>query len=153
MLEEWPVTMVPTSAKTGEGIGELIEAVVRCATLRASNLRSSKMVEAIVMEVKQKKGQPTTLDVILKNGRLRVGDDIALCGYNGTSWCCLTAFIFKSDFSATTHDLPQDQCWRRLSGCRHPLLDWKCESKRITMQTTMLSQRPQVCSPCISSVS
>ena len=83
ILAEWPVALVPTSAKSSEGIGELIEAVVLCAALRASKLRASKMVEAVVMEVKQSKGQPTTLDVILKNGTLHVNDDIALCGYNG----------------------------------------------------------------------
>lgn len=80
---EWPVAMIPTSGKTGEGIGELLEAVVRCAALHSRDLERAAQVEAIVMEVRQIKGQPTTVDVVLKNGTLHVNDDIALCGYNG----------------------------------------------------------------------
>ena len=63
--------------------GFLFSGQVRTSCLRASKLRKTPQVEAIVMEVKQRKGQPTTLDVILKNGTLHVNDDIALCGYNG----------------------------------------------------------------------
>lgn len=57
---------------------------MRCAALRAQKLKALDLVEATVMEVRQTKGQPTTLDVILKSGKLRVNDNIALCGYNGT---------------------------------------------------------------------
>jgi translation initiation factor IF-2 len=71
---------VPTSARTGQGVGELIDVVVRTALLRAAKLRQSDVVEAVVMEVRQAKGQATTLDVILKSGRLRVHDSVALCG-------------------------------------------------------------------------
>ncbi|KAK4946957.1 eukaryotic translation initiation factor 5B [Elasticomyces elasticus] len=78
------VSLVPTSAHTGEGIPDMIKLLV---TLTQERMTSSLMylseVEATILEVKVIEGLGTTIDVILSNGYLREGDRIVLCGVNG----------------------------------------------------------------------
>lgn len=78
------VSLVPTSAHTGEGIPDMIKLLV---TLTQERMTSSLMylseVEATILEVKVIEGLGTTIDVILSNGVLREGDRIVLCGING----------------------------------------------------------------------
>lgn len=78
------VSLVPTSAHTGEGIPDMLKLLV---TLTQERMTSSLMylseVEATILEVKVIEGLGTTIDVILSNGVLREGDRIVLCGING----------------------------------------------------------------------
>lgn len=78
------VSLVPTSAITGEGIPDMLKLLV---TLTQERMTSSLMylseVEATILEVKVIEGLGTTIDVILSNGVLREGDRIVLCGSNG----------------------------------------------------------------------
>ena len=78
------VSLVPTSAHTGEGIPDLLKLLVSLTQERMTNkLMYLSEVECTVLEVKVIEGLGTTIDVILSNGVLREGDRIVLCGLNG----------------------------------------------------------------------
>lgn len=78
------VSLVPTSAHTGEGIPDMLKLLVSLTQERMTNaLMYLSEVECTVLEVKVIEGLGTTIDVILSNGVLREGDRIVLCGLNG----------------------------------------------------------------------
>jgi len=78
------VSLVPTSAHTGEGIPDMLKLLVTLTQERMTNkLMYLSEVECTVLEVKVIEGLGTTIDVILSNGILREGDRIVLCGLNG----------------------------------------------------------------------
>ncbi|SCU80054.1 LAME_0B01442g1_1 [Lachancea meyersii CBS 8951] len=78
------VSIVPTSAVTGEGIPDLLWLLLELTQKRMSKqLMYLSHVAATVLEVKVVEGFGTTIDVILSNGYLREGDRIVLCGLNG----------------------------------------------------------------------
>ncbi|KAK5044495.1 hypothetical protein LTR84_010706 [Exophiala bonariae] len=78
------VSMVPTSAHTGEGIPDMLKLLVSLTQERmTSSLMYLSEVECTVLEVKVIEGLGTTIDVIISNGVLREGDRIVLCGLNG----------------------------------------------------------------------
>ncbi|KAF3904892.1 hypothetical protein ABW20_dc0107445 [Dactylellina cionopaga] len=78
------VSLVPTSAHTGEGIPDMLKLLVTLTQQRmAEKLMYLSELECTVLEVKVIEGLGTTIDVILSNGVLREGDRIVLCGLNG----------------------------------------------------------------------
>jgi translation initiation factor 5B len=78
------VSLVPTSAITGEGVPDMIQLIVNLTQTRMSdNLMYLSEVECTVLEVKIIEGLGTTIDVVLSNGVLHEGDRICLCGLNG----------------------------------------------------------------------
>ena len=78
------VSLVPTSAHTGEGIPDMLKLLVQLTQERMTNkLMYLSEVECTVLEVKVIEGLGTTIDVVLSNGVLREGDRIVLCGLNG----------------------------------------------------------------------
>jgi translation initiation factor 5B len=78
------VSLVPTSAHTGEGIPDMLKLLITLTQERmATKLMYLSEVECTVLEVKVIEGLGTTIDVILSNGVLREGDRIVLCGLNG----------------------------------------------------------------------
>lgn len=78
------VSIVPTSAVTGEGVPDLLWLLLELTQKRMSKqLMYLSHVEATILEVKVIEGFGTTIDVILSNGYLREGDRIVLCGMNG----------------------------------------------------------------------
>ncbi|KAF2353575.1 Small GTP-binding protein domain [Trinorchestia longiramus] len=78
------VSLVPTSAITGDGMGNLIALIcTMCQNKLANQLRYSEELQCVVLEVKTVQGYGTTIDVILVNGRLREGDNIVLAGTEG----------------------------------------------------------------------
>lgn len=78
------VSLVPTSAHTGEGVPDMLMLLARLTQERmTNNLMYLSEVEATVLEVKVIEGLGTTIDVILSNGVMREGDRIVLCGLNG----------------------------------------------------------------------
>ena len=78
------VSLVPTSAITGEGIPDMLKLLVSLTQERMTNqLMYLSEVECTVLEVKVIEGLGTTIDVVLSNGVLREGDRIVLCGLNG----------------------------------------------------------------------
>ena len=78
------VSLVPTSAHTGEGIPDILKLLVQLTQERMANsLMYLSEVEATVLEVKVIEGLGTPIDVFLSNGVLHRGDRIVLCGTNG----------------------------------------------------------------------
>jgi translation initiation factor 5B len=77
--------IVPVSAKTGEGIAELIAVIVGMVqTFSLDSLRiSSNRGKGVVLEVTEETGLGTTLNVIVYDGEFKVGDQIVLLGTNG----------------------------------------------------------------------
>jgi len=54
-----------------------------CQTNFRNKLREKEEFECTVLEVKVIEGHGTTIDVILVNGLLRIGDTIIIAGFNG----------------------------------------------------------------------
>ncbi|EDK42389.1 hypothetical protein LELG_00567 [Lodderomyces elongisporus NRRL YB-4239] len=78
------VSIVPTSAVTGEGVPDLLWLLLELTQKRMSKqLMYLSKLEATILEVKVVEGFGYTIDVVLSNGVLREGDRIVLCGLNG----------------------------------------------------------------------
>ncbi|KAK0735890.1 P-loop containing nucleoside triphosphate hydrolase protein [Apiosordaria backusii] len=78
------VSLIPTSAHTGEGIPDMLKLIAHLTQERmVGSLMYLSEVEATVLEVKAIEGFGMTIDVILSNGILREGDRIMLCGVEG----------------------------------------------------------------------
>ncbi len=74
------VAIVPTSAKTGEGIPDLLLVLIGLAQrfLEQQLERREGRGEGTILEVKEEKGLGTTIDVILYKGTIKKGDRIVL---------------------------------------------------------------------------
>lgn len=75
------IAIVPCSAKTGEGIPELIMVVTGLAQKyleQSLELNVGDNAKGSILEVKEEKGLGITMDVILFDGTLRVGDTIVI---------------------------------------------------------------------------
>lgn len=78
------VSLVPTSAITGEGMGNLLDLIIEnCQTHLYKRLLFSSDLQATVLEVKAITGLGTTIDTILVNGYLKEGDTIVVAGTDG----------------------------------------------------------------------
>jgi translation initiation factor 5B len=78
------VSLVPTSAHTGEGIPDMLKLLVQLTQERmVGSLMYLSEVQCTVLEVKAIEGFGMTIDVVLSNGILHEGDRIVLCGVNG----------------------------------------------------------------------
>lgn len=78
------VSLVPTSAISGDGMGNLVAMIAQmCQKRLYQRLMFTEQLQCIVLEVKTIVGHGVTIDVILINGRLRAGDTIVLAGTDG----------------------------------------------------------------------
>ena len=78
------VSLVPTSAHSGEGIPDMLLLLVQLTQrMMVERLMFSETMEATVLDVKKIEGVGTTIDVVLVNGKLRQGDTIVVAGMNG----------------------------------------------------------------------
>lgn len=78
------VSLVPTSAITGEGVPDMIMLLINLTQQRMSDrLMYLSELECTVLEVKVIEGLGITIDVVLSNGILREGERIVVCGLNG----------------------------------------------------------------------
>ncbi len=79
------VAIVPTSAKTGEGVAELLVVLAGLAQqyLKKRLTVSEGEAKGVVLEVKEETGLGTTIDVILYDGVLRRNDLLVTGGLNG----------------------------------------------------------------------
>ena len=79
------VSVIPTSAMTGEGIPDLLFTLVKLSqsvlTQRITYIPD--VLSCSVLEVKALEGLGTTIDVVLINGVLKEGDRIVVCGLSG----------------------------------------------------------------------
>lgn len=76
--EEWggDTIMVPVSAKTGEGVDNLLEMILLQAELLQLRANPDRLARGIIIEAKLDKTRGSLATVLLKNGTLRVGDNI-----------------------------------------------------------------------------
>jgi len=76
------IAIVPTSAKTGEGITELMAVLIGLTQqfLRSRLQTTSGPAKGTVLEVKEETGLGTTINVIIYDGVLRKNDTIVLGG-------------------------------------------------------------------------
>ena len=75
--------MCPTSAISGEGLPDLMIYISQmCQTYFKNKLKEKDEFECSVLEVKVIEGLGTTIDVILVNGVLHVGDTIVISGFS-----------------------------------------------------------------------
>jgi translation initiation factor 5B len=76
------IAIVPTSAKTGEGISTLLMVLMGLVQqYLTQNLQFSKgAAKGVVLEVKKEKGQGVTLDVLIYDGVIHKGDDFIVGG-------------------------------------------------------------------------
>ena len=78
------VSLVPTSAHTGEGVPDLLMLLVQLTQqMMIERLMFHDDVEATVIEVKKIEGIGTTIDIVLVNGVLKETDTIVVAGMNG----------------------------------------------------------------------
>ena len=79
--EEWGGTtgVVRVSAKTGQGIDELLERILLEAEMLELQANPKRKVSAYVLESQLEQGLGPTANVIIKNGTLKLGD-IVICG-------------------------------------------------------------------------
>ena len=78
------VSLVPVSAHSGEGIPDLVALVVQLIQkFMEVKVQVGDGLACTVLEVKKTEGHGTTLDVILVNGTLKLGDTIVACGFQG----------------------------------------------------------------------
>lgn len=80
------LVIVPVSSMTGEGIGDLLMIMIGLAQrYLTEGLKTTTSGPGVgtVLEVKEEKGLGTTLDVILYDGIISVGDEIGIAGSDG----------------------------------------------------------------------
>ncbi|MCX8167811.1 MAG: translation initiation factor IF-2 [Ignisphaera sp.] len=79
------VPIIPLSAKTGEGIPELLAVIAGITQryMREKIMYVEGPAKGVVLEVKEQPGYGTALDVILYDGVLREHDPILMAGING----------------------------------------------------------------------
>lgn len=92
------VSLVPTSAHTGEGIPDMLKLLVTLTQERMTRqLMYLTEVECTVLEVKVIEGLGTTIDVVLSNGILHEGDKIVLCGTEGAITTDIRALLTPAE--------------------------------------------------------
>merc|ERR1740129_1826783 len=78
------VSIIPTSALTGEGVPDLLYLAIKSTQeVMPDRLEIREELECTVIEVKNIEGLGTTIDVILVNGTLREGGQIVIAGLTG----------------------------------------------------------------------
>jgi len=92
------VSLVPTSAHTGEGIPDMLKLLTTLTQERMTKqLMYLSEVECTVLEVKVIEGLGTTIDVVLSNGVLHEGDRIVLCGTEGAITTDIRALLTPAE--------------------------------------------------------
>lgn len=79
------VALVPVSAKTGEGIADLLLLILGLAQVFMKGRLGAREgpAEGAVLEVVEEAGMGHTINVVINEGELRVGDRVALLGRDG----------------------------------------------------------------------
>jgi translation initiation factor 5B len=78
------VSLVPTSAVTGEGVPDLLKMIITLTQERLTEqIMYMNVLQCTVLEVKVIEGLGTTVDVVLVNGTLKEGDTIVVSTMDG----------------------------------------------------------------------
>ncbi len=80
MPEEWggDTIFVPTSAKKGEGIEELLETILTVADVKELKADPTAIASGSVIEAKLDKGRGPVATLLVQNGTLRQGDPVVV---------------------------------------------------------------------------
>jgi len=88
------ISLVPTSAITGEGIPDLLGLLVKLSQgMLVDRLMLCEALRCTTLEVKVIDGMGTTLDVILEGGTLTEGSTMVVCGLNGPIVTTIRALV------------------------------------------------------------
>ena len=76
--EEWggDAIVVPVSAKTGEGIDDLLDAINLVAEVKELKANPDQMARGTIIEAKLDKGKGPVASVLIQNGTLHTGDNV-----------------------------------------------------------------------------
>lgn len=84
LVEDWggKILAVPLSAKTGNGVSELLDMLLLMADLQTDSLKADPEASAVgtIIESRLDKGEGAIATVLVQNGTLRVGDPIMFNG-------------------------------------------------------------------------
>ncbi|MDO4318246.1 MAG: translation initiation factor IF-2 [Lachnospiraceae bacterium] len=80
VAESWggDTVVVPVSAKTGEGIEQLLEMILLTAEVGELKANPNRRARGIVIESKLDKGRGPVATVLIQKGTLKVGDNVAI---------------------------------------------------------------------------
>lgn len=78
LIEEWggDVAFVPVSAKTGEGVDDLLETILLTADVKELKANPNRMAKGAIIEAKLDKGKGPVATVLIQNGTLHTGDNL-----------------------------------------------------------------------------
>lgn len=85
LVEEWGgnIVSVELSAKTGKGLDKLLEVILLIAEMQEIKARPEGSLEAIIIEAKMDKKKGALVNAIVKDGTLKVGDEVYASGKIG----------------------------------------------------------------------
>ena len=83
--EDWGGTTVfaPVSAKTGEGIDDLLEMILLTAEVLELKANTNRKARGLVLEAKLDKGKGPVANLLIQKGTLKLGDYIAAGAFHG----------------------------------------------------------------------
>lgn len=85
MPEEWggEIMMIPVSAKTGEGVEKLVEAILLIADVEELKADVGVPAEGLVIESHMETGKGSVVNLLVTGGELKVGEFVAAGGVYG----------------------------------------------------------------------
>ena len=85
IAEDWggSTVFVPVSAKTGEGIDELLEMIILTAEVLELKANPNRRARGLVIEAQLDKGRGPVATVLIQKGTLRIGDTVAAGAAHG----------------------------------------------------------------------
>lgn len=95
------VSLVPTSAITGDGIADLLYLITHLTQLRLTSklLFNENITQCVIFEVKKIEGFGTCIDVVLINGILHENDLVVTSGLNGAIITNIKALLIPDELS------------------------------------------------------
>jgi len=98
--EEWggDTIFVPVSAKTGQGLDNLMEMLLLLAEMNELKANPNRAAEGVVIEGRLDKGKGPVATVLVQKGTLNVGDYL-ICGVN---WCKVRSMTSDNGKRITT---------------------------------------------------
>lgn len=84
MVEDWggDIVAVETSATQGEGLTDLLDAIVALAEISEIHGDAENELEATIIEARKDSKRGVVVSAIVRNGTIRVGQDVVASGHN-----------------------------------------------------------------------
>jgi translation initiation factor IF-2 len=83
LVEDWggDVISVPVSAKTGEGLTNLLDAILAMSEIMEIKGNPKDEIEGMIIESRLDSKRGVVVSAVIRNGTLRVGDEVFASGY------------------------------------------------------------------------